>query len=53
MGGEQDVANFGIYPNDDLVPFNQFSKIPGGSYVTTPMGICRSASTLPSTARKP
>jgi hypothetical protein len=53
MGGEQDVANFGIYSNDDLVPFNQFSKIPGGSYVTTPMGICRSASTLPSTARKP
>lgn len=53
VGGEQDVADFGIDSNDDLVPFNQFSRIPGGSYVTTPMGICRSASTLPITARKP
>ena len=37
-GGEQDVANFTTDSNDDLVPFNQFSKITGGSYATTPDG---------------
>jgi putative DNA primase/helicase len=37
-GGEQDVANFTTDSNDDLIPFNQFSKITGGSYSTTPDG---------------
>ena len=34
-GGEQDVANFTTDSNDDLIPFNQFAKITGGSYATT------------------
>jgi hypothetical protein len=37
-GGEQDVANFTTDSNDDLIPFNQFSKITGGSYATTTDG---------------
>jgi hypothetical protein len=37
-GGEQDVASFTTDSNDDLVPFNQFSRITGGSDTTTPDG---------------
>jgi hypothetical protein len=38
IDGELDVANSGTDSNDDLVSFNQLSKITGGSYVTTPDG---------------
>ncbi len=37
MGSEQDVANVTTDSNDDR-PFNQFSKMTGGSYVTDPEG---------------